>query len=210
MFGAFMEKDYLCPQIITITQLRMKKILLIVCCMMVSLSISAQKNFVYGIYNVRTLGSVGGSYIIDMKNKKFLPDCDGGEYEDCGDIKNIKQVGDETIFDWYNKGGTFGGRGKLGKTKEGRRTFAIIYGKGTKFGDAFVIGTEKEQHAYEEQSRGRLGKVGALGKGVNAVKGLFQKKDKTDNKNTKPANKNTKPSSKKSKSSSEEMVGPEK
>lgn len=196
----------------------MKKILLVVCCLMVTLSISAQKNFVYGIYNVRTMECVGGSYIIDMKNKKFLPDCDGGEYEDCGDIKNVKQVGDETTFDWYSKGGSFGGRGKLGKTKDGRRTFAIIYGKGTKFDDAFVIGTEKEQHAYEEKSKGSLKKVGVLSKGVNTVKGLFNKKDKSDTNTSKSANKTTKSasktttksSSKKSKSSNEEMEGPEK
>lgn len=32
----------------------MKKILMIICCLMMSLGISAQKNFVYGIYDVQT------------------------------------------------------------------------------------------------------------------------------------------------------------
>lgn len=68
----------------------MKKILMIICCLMMSLGISAQKNFVYGIYDVQTKKGVDGSYIIDLKNKKFLPDCDGGEYSDCGDMKNVK------------------------------------------------------------------------------------------------------------------------
>ena len=90
----------------------MKKILMIICCLMMSLGISAQKNFVYGIYDVQTKKGVGGSYIIDLKNKKFLPDCDGGEYSDCGDMKNVKTVGDVTTFDWYNSDGSFGGRGK--------------------------------------------------------------------------------------------------
>lgn len=98
----------------------MKKILMIICCLMMSLGISAQKNFVYGIYDVQTKKGVGGSYIIDLKNKKFLPDCDGGEYSDCGDMKNVKTVGDVTTFDWYNSDGSFGGRGKVGKLKDGR------------------------------------------------------------------------------------------
>lgn len=104
----------------------MKKILMIICCLMMSLGISAQKNFVYGVYDVQTKKSVGGSYIIDLKNKKFLPDCDGGEYSDCGDMKNVKTVGDVTTFDWYNSDGSFGGRGKVGKLKDGRMTFSVF------------------------------------------------------------------------------------
>ena len=36
----------------------MKKILMIICCLMMSLGISAQKNFVYGVYDVQTKKSV--------------------------------------------------------------------------------------------------------------------------------------------------------
>lgn len=158
----------------------MKKILMIICCLMMSLGISAQKNFVYGIYDVQTKKGVGGSYIIDLKNKKFLPDCDGGEYSDCGDMKNVKTVGDVTTFDWYNSDGSFGGRGKVGKLKDGRMTFSVSYGKGSKLCSPMAMGTEREQHAFEEEGMVGLQKAGVLNKGIDSVKNLFKKKDKKD------------------------------
>ena len=131
----------------------MKKILMIICCLMMSLGISAQKNFVYGIYDVQTKKGVGGSYIIDLKNKKFLPDCDGGEYSDCGDMKNVKTVGDVTTFDWYNSDGSFGGRGKVGKLKDGRMTFSVSYGKGV-FSDGY--GYRARAACFRGRRYGRL------------------------------------------------------
>lgn len=161
--------------------------------MMATLSVSAQKEFVYGVYHVDTKKAAGGSYIVDLKNKKFLPDCDGGQYSDCDDMKNVKQVGEYTTFDWYTKDGkSLIGRGRVGKTKDGRLTLSLIYGKGTKFTDPIALGTQREQQAFEENGFVGLQKASVVSKGIDKVKGLFKKKDKDDSKTDNKAKSNKK------------------
>lgn len=41
-----------------------------------------------------------------------------------------------------------------------------------------VLGTEREQHAFEEEGMIGLQKAGVLNKGIDSVKNLFKKKDK--------------------------------
>lgn len=100
-------------------------------------------------------------------------------------MKNVKTVGDVTTFDWYNSDGSFGGRGKVGKLKDGRMTFSVSYGKGSKLCSPMAMGTEREQHAFEEEGMIGLQKAGVLNKGIDSVKNLFKKKDKKDKDNAK-------------------------
>ena len=43
-----------------------------------------------------------------------------------------------------------------------------------------AMGTEREQHAFEEEGMVGLQKAGVLNKGIDSVKNLFKKKDKKD------------------------------
>lgn len=55
-----------------------------------------------------------------------------------------------------------------------------------------AMGTEREQHAFEEEGMVGLQKAGVLNKGIDSVKNLFKKKDKKDKDNAKSDKNNAK------------------